>query len=72
MESDDEVDTNTSQASLHTPRKIMTQWREIKVYDRSKIDDEAIKDDIDQIMRDSLRDANFHAENVEHRRASDR
>jgi hypothetical protein len=72
MESDDEEDTNTSQASLHTPRKIKTQWREIKVYDRSKIDDEAIKDDIDQIMRDSLRDANFHAENVEARRPTDR
>ncbi len=36
------------------------------------MDDIAIDDDIDQIMRDSLRDANFHAENVEHRRASDR
>jgi hypothetical protein len=71
MESDDEEDTNTSQASLHTPRKIKTQWREIKVYDRSKIDDEAIKDDIDQIMRDSLRDANFHPENVEARRPTD-
>ncbi len=36
------------------------------------MDDIAIDDDIDQIMRDSLRDANFHAENVELRRPSDR
>jgi hypothetical protein len=36
------------------------------------VDDEAINDDIDQIMRDSLRDANFHAENVELRLAPDR
>jgi hypothetical protein len=72
MESDDEEDTNTSQVSLHTPRKIKTQWREIKVYDRSKMHEEAIKNDIDQIMRDSLRDANFHPENVEARRPTDR
>ncbi len=72
MDSDDEEETNTSQASLHTPRKIKTQWREIKVCDRSKTDDEAINDDIDQIMCDSLRDTNFHTENVEHRRPSDR
>ena len=71
-DSDDEDETNTSQASSHTPRKIKTQWREIKVYDRSKMDDIAIDDDIDQIMRDYLRDANFHAENVELRRPSDR
>ena len=64
MDSDDEEDTNTSQASSHTPRKIKTQWREMKVYEWSKMDDIAIDDDIDQIMRDSLRDANFHAENV--------
>ncbi len=36
------------------------------------MDDEAIDDDIDQIMRDSLREANFQAENVELRRPSDR
>ena len=72
MDSDDEKETNTSQASSRTPRKIKTQWREIKVYERSKMDDIAIDDDIDQILRDSLRDANFHAENVEHRRGSDR
>ncbi len=65
MDSDDEEETNTSQASSHTPRKIKTQWRETKVYDRSKMDDEAVDDDIDQSMCDSLRDANFHAENVE-------
>jgi hypothetical protein len=72
MDSDDEEDTNTSQASSRTPRKIKTQWREIKVYDRSKMHEEAIKNDIDQIMRDSLRDANFHPENVESYRPSDR
>ena len=36
------------------------------------MDDIAIDDDIDQSMCDSLRDANFHAENVERRRPSDR
>ncbi len=36
------------------------------------MDDIAIDDDIDQIMRDSLKDANFHTENVELRRPSDR
>ncbi len=36
------------------------------------MDDQANKDDIDQIMRDSLRDANFHAGNVEQQRESDR
>ncbi len=72
MDSDDEEQTNMSQVSLSTPRKTKTQWREIKVYDRSKMDAEAIDDGIDQIMRDSLRDANFHAENVELRRPSDR
>ncbi len=35
------------------------------------MDDKVIDDDIDRIMRDSLRDANFHAENVELRRPSD-
>ncbi len=70
-ESDDEEETNTQQESSRTPQKIKTQWRDIKVYGRSKIDDEAINDDIDQIMCDSLRDANFHAENVERRRPTD-
>ncbi len=36
MDSDDEEETNTLQASSRTPRKIKTQWQEIKVYDRSK------------------------------------
>ncbi len=72
MDSDDEEETNTSQASLHTPRKIKTKWREIKVCDSSKTDDEAINDGIDQIMCDSLRDTNFHTQNGEHRRPSDR
>jgi hypothetical protein len=35
------------------------------------MDDEAINDDNNQILRDSLSDANFHAENVEKRRESD-
>jgi hypothetical protein len=36
------------------------------------MDDIAIDDDISEIMRDYLRDANFRAENVELRRSSDR
>ncbi len=39
------MSTNASQASSHTPRLIKTEWR--KEYDRSKMDDEAIKDDTD-------------------------
>jgi hypothetical protein len=66
IDSDNEEETNSSQASSRTPHlERSTQWREIKVYDRSKIDDIATDDDIDQIMRDSHSDANFHAENVE-------
>ncbi len=57
-------ETNTLQASSHTPQKIKTQWQEIKVYDRSEIEDKAINDDIDQIVHDSFRDANFHAEKL--------
>jgi hypothetical protein len=44
----------------------------VKEYDRSKTENESITNDIDQIMRDSSSDENFHAENVEMIRESDR
>ena len=71
-ESDEAEGTNTSQASSVRSRVIKTAWRVIKEYDRSKMEDATINEDIDQIMRDSLRDANFHAENVELKRETDR
>ena len=68
-ESDDEEEMDTSsQAPLrivrHIPRVYKTEWRLIKEYDRRKMEDAAIDDDIDQIMLDSFRDAKFHAENM--------
>ena len=62
-ESDEAEGTNTSQASSVRSRVIKTAWRVIKEYDRGKMEDAIVNEDIDQI-----RDANFHAENVELRR----
>ena len=58
-------------ATSSTPRRIKVAWEFVKDYDRNKISDEAIFEDITQIMQNSLKDANFYSENVEQRLPTD-
>ena len=67
-ESDDAEEEDNS---ARKPRVIKVAWEFVKEYDRNKISDEAIFEDITQIMQTSLRDANFFSENVEQRLPTD-
>ena len=55
----------------NAPRLIKVAWELVKEYDRNQISDEAIFEDIAQIMQNSLKDANFYSENVEQRLPTD-
>ena len=57
--------------SARKPRAIKVAWDFVKEYDRNKISDPAIFEDITQIMQNSLKDANLYSENVEQRLPTD-
>ena len=68
-ESDESEEEEQDRA--RTPRRIKVAWEHVKDYDRNKIPDVSIFEDISQVMQNSLKDANFYSENVEQRLPTD-
>ncbi len=68
MSDERELEGNSASSAIK-PQVFKVSWNyhDVKDYDRNKVSVEASYEDIAQITQDSLKDANFYAENVEQR-----